>query len=119
VVSQEFRSRFKDRSFSTAISTRWRFPRHINIIEVEAYCLAVRHVGRSPGARGHRALFCLDSSVALGYAATGGSGSHFMNVPLRRVAVATMLADIRPMRFWIPTDLQPTDGPYGLYEPSF
>lgn len=106
--------------WKTAIIHRWRAAArtyHINVLEIEALILAVRHMERSSVTRGSRVLVYLDSLVGLGALAKGRSPSRRLNRPCRKLAAYSLLADVELLLHWVPTDYQPADAASRRYAP--
>lgn len=74
-VSVVFEKVIKRLNTKTAISTQWKFPNHINVLETEAFLLAVRHMVSIPKLRGSRIISLLDNTAALGAMTKGCSSS--------------------------------------------
>jgi hypothetical protein len=91
--------------------TRWGRKEHINILEARAWLLGVRHCSRSPGRRGLRVLYLVDSLVVLGAVGKGRSSCFALNQILRRAASHSLLWGTKVMMRWIPTWMNPADGP--------
>lgn len=47
-VSSNFTGFFEERAFTVAIASKWQRKAHINVLELEALLLAIRHARRSP-----------------------------------------------------------------------
>lgn len=93
-VSQGFAEAFQSFQFKTAISTPWsNRSSHINVLEMEAFLLAVRHMRRSEATRGQRVLVFIDNTAVLGALAKGRSSSSALNRGCRRVIGAAIAAD--------------------------
>ena len=98
--------------WKTAIIHRWRASTrsyHINVLEIEALILAVRHMSRSPATRGTRVLVFLDSLVGLGSLAKGRSASRRLNRACRKLAAYAVLFNVELLLHWVPTEHQPAD----------
>lgn len=110
-VSASFRDFFSSRPFTVAISSQWRRGAHINVLELEALLLALRH-GSSAQSFDNSALkFGLDSAVALGVLRKGRSSAFALNAVARKICAVTIAGNLWPEYFWTPTDLQPADEP--------
>ena len=104
----------------TAILHRWRVGArayHINVLELEALLLAVRHMGRSLVTRGKRVIVFLDSLVGLVALGKGRSPSRRLNRPCRKIAAWLLLSNIELLLHWVPTDHQPADAASRRYAP--
>lgn len=110
-VSREFTAFFEQRAFTVAISSKWSKGSHINVLELEALLLGVRHARRSQATTLQRVLFGLDSTAALGVSGKGRSSSPQLNQVARKLCAHLLWAGIDPIYFWIPTKWMPADGP--------
>lgn len=102
------------------VAHRWRSAaraRHINILEVEALVLALRHMQRSSVTSGKRIVVFIDSLVALGALSKGRSASRRLNRTCRKVAAHSFLADVELLLHWVPTAQQPADAASRRYAP--
>lgn len=111
IVSDEFRMFFAARPFTVAVSTQWRRKAHINVLELEALLLALRHCSSVQSFDHSEVLFGLDSAVALGVLRKGRSSSFALNTVARKICAVTIAGNFWPEYFWTPTDLQPADEP--------
>lgn len=110
-VSDGFKEFFETCPFKVAIAAGWKREQHINVLELEALLLAVRHARRSPATVLCRVKFGLDSTVALGVARKGRSSSVPLNTVARRLCAHFVWAGVDAEFFWIPTKLMPADEP--------
>jgi hypothetical protein len=98
--------------WKTAISVPWRKKeQHINELEMTTGVMALRWASRSRFFRGKRVVFLTDSRVCLGAFAKGRSSSRRLLYHCRRIAALSFASGIRPLWAWIPTDINPADGP--------
>lgn len=95
--------------WSTAVSTPWRWPAHINKLELEATILGVRWVLSHPDGFGSRLLMYSDSLVAVGAAAKGRSSSYHLNRSVRRLNAYLLASGLRVHQRWIPSASNPSD----------
>ena len=110
-VSRAFTRAISRTNFKLAIATAWRRPGHINLLEMEAAILAVRHIGRSSQTANHRLPLLIDNTTALGALSKGRSSSSHINRSCRRFIAAQILAGVVLDLYWVPSDLNPADGP--------
>lgn len=95
----------------TIVSSRWRAPEHINVLELRALTTAVRWVCSHPSAMGHRILILSDSQVVIGAVSKGRSSSPALLRRLRHLTTWVLAAGLRLKLLWIPTASNPADGP--------
>ena len=119
-VGHGIESFVNDNKWKTAISHRWYEEEHINALEMRAALAAVRwSVKRpdvlQPSSTTHRRVLLLcDSSATLGAINKGRSSSHRLLRPLRSMSALMMGAGIYLKVKWIPSALNPADGPSRL-----
>jgi hypothetical protein len=90
---------------------KWRETEHTNIQELRALVGLLRHLARSTSWWCSRVLILVDSMVALGSLAKGRSSSPPLLRLCRQAAAVIMAMDIRPMLRYIPSEVNPADGP--------
>ena len=95
----------------TAISTRWNFDSHINVLEAQAVLLALRWYISSRQRLHTRVPILVDSSSVVGALSKGRSSSRRLLRQCRRIAALCLAADIRPYYVWVPTAHNPADAP--------
>lgn len=93
------------------ISSHWRWPEHINKLELRAAHAALRWVLRHALTRPVRVMLWSDSSVVAGALRKGRSSSAPLNRLLRAVAADLLLSGAALEVDWIPSALNPADGP--------
>jgi hypothetical protein len=98
--------------WQTLVSTAWRRPGdHINVLELRAVHTAVRWVISSPASISTRLLLLSDSSVCVFSLLKGRSSSLQLLPRLRTIAALLLAAGLSLVPRWVPTDLNPADGP--------
>lgn len=111
-VSPDYIAAFKSWKFKTAIATPWKLgSAHINLLETEAFLLAVRHMRRSLATRSSRVAAFIENTAVLGALAKGRSSSSALNRGCRHVIAAGILADVRFDYHWVQSELNPVDLP--------
>ena len=95
----------------TVEQRRWRFPAHVNILELEALLLGVKRVGRTGLARGGLLCAMTDSSTAFYSVRKGRSSKLQLRRLLQRLACVLLVHDLRLSVQWVPTDYCPADAP--------
>lgn len=85
-----------------AIASKWSKKEPINVLELEALLLGIRHARRSPATTLKRDLFGLDSTVALGAAGKGRSSSANLNKVARKLCAHFLWAGVEPIFFGFP-----------------
>ena len=93
------------------VSSRWRDPEHINVLELRAVQTALRWVLSRPAGNNCRLLLLIDSSVSVFALNKGRSSARPVLRRLRAIAALVLAAGLRPFSRWIPTALNPADGP--------
>jgi len=100
-----------DVSWTTIISSKWNYEDWINRLEAHALLLTLKHIVSVESLWNSRICFFIDSSAVLGSVAKGRSSSKRLNHILRRIAAFICTMGIRPLWFWVPSALNPADGP--------
>ncbi len=100
-----------DARWSDIVASRWRFPDHINVLEIRAVSAAVRWALKFPNSFGHRLCILSDSQVAIGALRKGRSSSPVLLRRLRSVASWLLASGVRLLLSWIPSELNPADEP--------
>ena len=101
----------EDCRWSTIVSAQWQGREHINIYELRALSTAVRWVCSFPSAIGRRVLVLNDSQVVVGAVTKGRSSSQPLLRRLRTLSAWVLASGIRLSVRWIPTSVNPADGP--------
>jgi hypothetical protein len=102
--------------WATIISSPWQSPEHINVLEVRAVSSAVRWVLSHPSSIRRRLLLLCDSQVTVCSLTKGRSSSRLLLPRLRQIAALVLASGIRLTLQWIPTELNPADGPSRAYQ---
>ena len=102
-----------------AVSHAWRDEEHINALEVRSVLTSVRWMMTRPavladGADHRRVLVLCDSSATVGSINKGRSSSHRLLRPLRSITSLVLAAGLYLTVRWIPTLMNPADGPSRL-----
>lgn len=100
-----------DSRWSDIVASRWRFPDHINVLEIRAVSAAVRWALKFPNSLGHRLHILSDSQVAIGALRKGRSSSPVLLRRLRSVAAWLLASGVRLLLSWIPSECNPADEP--------
>jgi hypothetical protein len=102
-----------DLNWSVTLSHPFQFPEHINLLELQAYLLALRGLVFNKGFRLHRCRLpmLVDSTAALGALVKGRSSFRKANRILRKVAAISVIGEIYTQNIWVPTDINPADAP--------
>lgn len=98
--------------FRVAISTEWHIrSKHRNVLEMEAVKLSLRHMSKSGKTRTCRVTLLVDSSAVLGALGKGRSAVRVLNRLCCQVfAISTLNGTLLELR-WVPSALNPADGP--------
>ena len=94
----------------------FRRSEHINDLELRSVCTAVRWVLTSPDSIERRVLLLSDSQVAVGALTKGRTSAHLLLRRLRPTCALLLASGIRLSVRWIPSKLNPADGPSRRYE---
>ena len=96
----------------TVVATTWQFQEdNINLLEAQAVLLAIRWLVETRQVIGHRQCLLVDNSAVLGALIKGRSSVKRMNHLCRRIAALLLGAGIMPYWVWVPSELNPADGP--------
>lgn len=90
---------------------RWGKEEHINLLELRAWLLCLRHAARCPDRRSVRVVFMVDSMVVLGAVAKGRSSVWSINQLLRRSAGISLFWGTKVMMRFVRTSHNCADGP--------
>jgi hypothetical protein len=101
---------FRSHSFHTVISARWRFQAHINQLECHAILTALRRALSSSFAAS-RLLMLTDSAVVHATLRKGRCRSPGLLNIYRKIAALSLATGVRVLSHWIPSHLNPADGP--------
>lgn len=110
-VSRPFSNLVSGCSFRVAISSAWsdRSP-HINILEMEAVKLALRHMGKGCITPDLRVPLLVDNTGVLGALGKGRSSSRVLNRLCRQVfAIAALQGTVLELH-WVSSTLNPANG---------
>lgn len=100
----------------TIIAAPFRRSEHINELELRSVCTTVRWVLTSPHSIERRLLLLCDSQVAVGALTKGRTSAHSLLRRLRPTAALLLASGIRLSMRWIPSALNPADGPSRRYQ---
>ena len=96
------------------IASRWRAQQHINVLELHAVLLALRHALSSPTSVSARIYMLVDSAVAYYTLWKGRSSSHQLLPVLRQINSHLLVTGASLQPCWIPSKWNPADGPSRL-----
>jgi len=89
---------------------KFRYVKHINILEAESLLTAVRWIVKQ-GYRSCRCIFLVDSRVLTGAVCKGRSSSIQLNYVLRKLAGYALTYDLYYEIVWVQTEFNPADAP--------
>ena len=95
----------------TVIAKKWQRPEHINALELRAILTAVKWRTSRPTAIYTRALYLVDSQVALGALQKGRSPSPHLLPIIKRINALCLCASHTMLLGYVRTDLNPADRP--------
>lgn len=98
-------------AWRTIVSSRWRRPEHINVLEMRALTTAVRWVLSFRQALNCRVLVLCDSQVVVGAVTKGRSSSQLLLRRLRYLAAMVLASGLRLTLRWVASADNPADGP--------
>jgi hypothetical protein len=105
-----------DSRWTDIVASPWRFHEHINVLELRALTTGLRWAVSSPACRGSRLLAWSDSLVTVYCVRKGRSSSYDLLRRLRRFAAILLAHDVYFYCNWIPTEVNPADGPSRRYK---
>ena len=95
---------------------KWKYPDHINILEMEALYHSVRWRGKSLKLFHKRFVHLVDSQVVLGVAAKGRTSSRNLRRSLHKYNLLVLALHTAPILGWVMSHLNPADEPSRWYE---
>lgn len=98
-------------TWSTIVSSTWRRPEHINVLEVRALTTAIKWILSFPSSVSRRVIVFMDSLVSIFSVSKGRSSSHMLLPRLRQVASLVLASGLRLYLRWVPSELNPADEP--------
>ena len=98
------------------VASPWRYHEHINVLEMRALTTGLRWIGSFPDSGGSRLVVWSDSLVVVYAVRKGRSSSHPLLKCLRKLAAYVLATGIHVYCNWIPTEVNPADGPSRRYE---
>ena len=97
-------------SWATIVSSPWREPEHINVLELRAACTAVRWALSSPASICRRLVLISDSQVAVFSISKGRSSAFQILRRLRYLSALVLASGIQLLPRWVPSAANPADG---------
>ena len=95
---------------------KWKYPDHINILEMEALYHSVRWRAKSLKLFHKRFVHLVDSQVVLGVAAKGRTSSSRLHRSLHKYNLLILSLHVFPILGWVMSHLNPADEPSRWYE---
>ena len=105
------------RTWTTVISSPFRFTQHINTLELHSVHTALRWLLTHPAAVCKRVLLLCDNQVVVAALSKGRSSAPTLVSPLRRLCCLVLAGGLRVSYRWIPSELNPADGPSRAHAP--
>ena len=103
-----------DYTWSTIISFPWRFPEHINALELRAVILALRWILSHPSSARKRVMIIIDSAVVYYVLRKGRSSSSHLLAVYRRLSSLMLASGLSVTPIWVPSAANPADAPSRL-----
>ena len=103
--------------WSTIIQHRWRFKEHINALELRSILLGLIWI-TSCKHTDHRILLFTDSQVSLGVLTKGRTSAHTLLSVHKTIAALCLAAGLVLVPAFVPTQLNPADGPSRFHGPG-
>jgi hypothetical protein len=97
-------------SWSTIIQHRWRYKEHINALELRAILLGLIWMLTCKQIS-HRVLLFTDSTVCLGVLTKGRTSAKCLRLIHNTVAAVCLSSGVSLVPTYVPSDLNPADGP--------
>ena len=110
----DLRPRMEPSLWRVLIASRWRAQQHINVLELHAVLLALRHALSSPSSISARIFMLVDSAVAYYTLWKGRSSSRALLPVLRQINSHLLVTGASLQPCWIPSAWNPADAPSRL-----
>lgn len=110
----DLKPRMDPKHWSVLIASRWRAAQHINVLELHAVLLALRHALSSPTSISTRLFMLVDSAVAYYTLWKGRSSSPALLPVLRQINSHLLVTGATLQPCWIPSKWNPADDPSRL-----
>ncbi len=113
--SNEVKELVSASQWKVELSVRWKFEEPcIVILEAQALVLALKIITSRPELHAKRIAFFVDSTSLLGAVAKGRSSSRRLNRIFQKISSLLIVANVRPIWLWIPSEYNPADTPSRL-----
>ena len=110
----ELRPQLAAPKWSVLIASRWRHEHHINVLELHAALLSLRHALSFPDSASSRIFTLVDSAVAYYSLWKGRSSSQQLLPALRQINAHLLVSGASLQPCWIPSEWNPADAPSRL-----
>jgi hypothetical protein len=110
----ELRPQLAGPKWSVLIASRWRHAQHINVLELHAALLSLRHALSFPDSASSRIFTLVDSAVAFYSLWKGRSSSQQLLPALRQINAHLLASGASLQPCWIPSEWNPADAPSRL-----
>jgi len=110
----ELRPQLAAPKWSVLIASRWRHAQHINVLELHAALLSLRHALSFPDSASSRIFTLVDSAVAYYSLWKGRSSSQQLLPALRQINAHLLVSGASLQPCWIPSEWNPADAPSRL-----
>jgi hypothetical protein len=106
------------RLWRPVISARFRYAQHINTLEMKAVHTSLRWLLSHPASMGKRVLLLGDNQVVVHALSKGRSSAPTLVSAIRRLSCLVLASALRVSYRWIPSELNPADGPSRAFAPE-
>ena len=110
-VDRSLHPALRGRKWADIVSVGWRYPEHINALELHALDTAVRWCASHPTSVGCRLVLWCDSLVVVWGVRKGRTSKWRLLRRLRRLNALLLATGITAYVNWIPTEVNPADEP--------
>lgn len=108
--NKEVQHIINQKRWNVVVSHRWRWcEQHINILEGEAVLLGLRYLLENKNFHHTVVPWLIDSSALIGALVKGRSSSKRLNKICQKVALLSILSDVKVAWIWVPSSWNPAD----------
>lgn len=107
----QFPEWLQSHTWKTAVAHKWKYPKHIHILEGEALILGLRWWCRTQNNLGSRVPVFIDNQTLISAITKGRSSSKSLQHICRKVAALCLAGNIKLIEGWVPSEQNPADAP--------